>query len=137
MEFKKRRELKRTKIEVIPMIDTMFFLLVFFMLTSLSLAKINGLPVNLPQASHATKQAASDLTITIDAHQQIFVNKEPVTTQILGAKLIEKAGGPQVNMATANVILNADGAVPHGLVIQCMDISRGVGITRFAFATSQ
>ena len=137
MEFKKRRELKRTKIEVIPMIDTMFFLLVFFMLTSLSLAKINGLPVNLPQASHSTKQAASDLTITIDAKQQIFVNKESVSRENLGAKLIEKAGGPQVNMATANVILNADGAVPHGLVIQCMDISRGVGVIRFAFATSQ
>lgn len=137
MEFKKRRELKRTKIEVIPMIDTMFFLLVFFMLTSLSLAKINGLPVNLPQASNATKQAASDLTITIDSQQQIFVNKEPVTRQNLAAKLVEKAGGPQVTMATANVILNADGAVPHGLVIQCMDIARGVGIVRFAFATSQ
>ena len=137
MEFKKRRELKRTKIEVIPMIDTMFFLLVFFMLTSLSLAKINGLPVNLPQASNATKQAASDLTITIDARANIFVNKEAVTRQNLAAKLVEKAGGPQVNMATANVILNADGGVPHGVVIQCMDIARGVGIVRFAFATSQ
>ena len=137
MEFKKRRELKRTKIEVIPMIDTMFFLLVFFMLTSLSLAKINGLPVNLPHASSAQKQAASDLTVTINDKQQIFVNKELVTRENLAAKLIEKAGGPQVNMATANVILNADAVVPHGLVIQCMDIARGVGITRFAFATSQ
>ena len=53
MEFKRRRELKRTKIEIIPMIDTMFFLLVFFMLSSLALTRLNGLPVNLPRASTA------------------------------------------------------------------------------------
>ena len=76
MEFKRRRELKHTKIEIIPMIDTMFFLLVFFMLSSLALTKLNGLPVNLPQASSAQKQQASDITITIDGGQHIFVNKQ-------------------------------------------------------------
>ena len=52
MEFRRRRELKRTKIEIIPMIDTMFFLLVFFMLSSLALTRLNGLPVNLPRREH-------------------------------------------------------------------------------------
>ena len=56
MQFKRHRELKRTRIEIIPMIDTMFFLLVLFMLSSLALTKLNGLPVNLPQASSAPKQ---------------------------------------------------------------------------------
>ena len=66
MQFKRQRELKRTKIEIIPMIDTMFFLLVFFMLSSLALTRLNGLPVNLPRASTAPKAAAVDLTITVD-----------------------------------------------------------------------
>src|SRR5450432_2951192 len=78
MEFKRRRELKRTRIEIIPMIDTMFFLLVFFMLSSLALTRLNGLPVNLPRASTAPKQAAADLTVTVDKDQHLFVNKEPV-----------------------------------------------------------
>ena len=55
MQFQRQRELKRTKIEIIPMIDTMFFLLVFFMLSSLALARLNGFPVNLPRASTAPK----------------------------------------------------------------------------------
>ena len=71
MQFKQRRELKRTKIEIIPMIDTIFFLLVFFMLSSLALVRLNGLPVNLPPASTATRQQAQDVTITIDAARQV------------------------------------------------------------------
>ncbi len=57
MEFKRRRELKRTRIEIIPMIDTMFFLLVFFMLSSLALVRLNGLPVNLPRACYRAQAA--------------------------------------------------------------------------------
>src|SRR5437763_6912403 len=92
VEFKRRRELKRTKIEIIPMIDTMFFLLVFFMLSSLALTRLNGLPVNLPRASTAHKQAAADLTLTIDKDQRLYVNKEPVTLANVAEKLVEKAG---------------------------------------------
>src|SRR5258705_10965057 len=93
VEFKRRRELKRTKIEIIPMIDTMFFLLVFFMLSSLALVRLQGLPVNLPQASTAKKQTATDVTITVDKNQNIFVNKEPATFADLTNKIVEKAGG--------------------------------------------
>src|SRR5437763_7305740 len=99
MEFKRRRELKRTRIEIIPMIDTMFFLLVFFMLSSLALTRLNGLPVNLPRASTAHKQAA-DLTLTIDKDQRLYVNKEPVTLANVAEKLVEKAGGPNVDLTT-------------------------------------
>src|SRR5438876_2649957 len=100
MEFKRHRELKRTRIEIIPMIDTMFFLLVFFMLSSLALTRLNGLPVNLPRASTAPKQAATDLTVTVDKSRRVYVNKEPVALEDLGSKLVEKAGGPNVDLAT-------------------------------------
>src|SRR5579871_4011583 len=136
MEFKRRRELKRTRIEIIPMIDTMFFLLVFFMLSSLALTRLNGLPVNLPHASTPSKLASTDLTITVDKDQRVYVNKEPVTLDDLGTKLVEKAGGPNVDLSTASVIINADLTVPHGIVVKCIDESRSVGITRFAIATA-
>ena len=136
MEFKRRRELKRTKIEIIPMIDTMFFLLVFFMLSSLALVRLNGLPVNLPRASTAPKQPASDLTITIDKDRQIYVNKEPVTLDALATVLVQKAGGPNVDLANASVVINADLTVPHGIVVKCIDEARSVGITKFAIATA-
>ena len=135
MEFKKRKELKRTKIEIIPMIDTIFFLLVFFMLSSLALTKMNGLPVNLPKASTAQKQQANDLTITVDKDRQIYVNKQPVTLAELCATLIAKAG-PNVDLNSALVIINADLTVPHGLVVSCIDESRKAGIGHFAIATA-
>src|SRR5438105_15851834 len=93
MQFRKRHEIKRTKIEIIPMIDTMFFLLVFFMLSSLALARLNGFPVNLPRASTAPKQTPTELTITIVKNQRIFVNKMAVTAADLGTATVQKAGG--------------------------------------------
>lgn len=135
MEFKRRRELKRTKIEIIPMIDTMFFLLVFFMLSSLALARLNGLPVNLPRASTAPKQAPAELTLTIDKKQLVYVNKEPVAIPDVGTKLLEKAGGPNADLTAASVIINADTDVKHGLVVKCIDEARAVGITKFGIAT--
>src|SRR5579862_5904564 len=120
MEFRRRRELKRTKIEIIPMIDTMFFLLVFFMLSSLALTRLNGLPVNLPRASTAPKQAATDLTITVDKNAHVFVNKTPTTLENLATELVAKAGGPNADLSTASVIINADLAVQHGVVVRCI-----------------
>lgn len=136
MEFKRRRELKRTKIEIIPMIDTIFFLLVFFMLSSLALVKLNGLPVNLPKAATATRQQANDLTVTIDKNRRVYVNKQPVALSDLGAALVTKAGGQAADMSTASVVINADLSVPHGLVVGCIDAARQVGISRFAIATA-
>src|SRR5208283_1262533 len=106
MQFKQRRELKRTKIEIIPMIDTIFFLLVFFMLSSLALVKLNGLPVNLPQASTATKQQGKDLTITVDKERRVYVNKKLVDVDNLAQALADEIG-PGVDPSNQMVIINA------------------------------
>jgi len=136
MQFKRRRELKRTKIEIIPMIDTMFFLLVFFMLSSLSLTKLKGFAVNLPQASTSTKQNSMDFTITIDRAQRVFVNKMPVDYSQIGDELVRLAGGPKADLGKASVVINADAGVPYGAVIHCIDEARSVGVTRFPLATA-
>lgn len=136
MTFKSRREFKRTKIEIIPMIDTIFFLLVFFMLSSLALTKMNGLPVNLPKAVTSVKSRANDLTITIDKNEQVYVNKDPAALADLSKMLLKKAGGPNADLSNTSVIINADLTVPHGLVVTCIDDARMLGIDRFAIATA-
>lgn len=134
MQFKRRRDIKRTKIEIIPMIDTMFFLLVFFMLSSLALTRSRGLPVNLPTATTAPREDAGDLTVTIDAQRNVYLDKVPITMQELPDKLLE-AAGPGADLSQKQVIINADLTVPHGLVVQTLDECRSVGITRFGIAT--
>ena len=136
MQFRARRQLKRTRIEIIPMIDTMFFLLVFFMLSSLALTRLQGLPVNLPKAANAKKENSLDFTITVDKTQRIFVNKTPVAIGDVGTTLIGLAGGPQADLTNASVVINADQVVPYGIVIQCIDEARSVGVTRFPLATA-
>lgn len=136
MKFKPRRELKRTKIEIIPMIDTIFFLLVFFMLSSLALTRLNGLPVNLPEAKTAPAQPPTELTVTIAQNGRLLVNNEVATWNDFQQKLTQKAGGPRVDLSRVSVIINADERVAHGVVVRAIDYARDIGITRYGIATS-
>jgi biopolymer transport protein ExbD len=119
------------------MIDTMFFLLVFFMLSSLALTRLDGLPVDLPEASSAPRAAPAPLTLTIDRKQRVFVNQRQVALADLGPALLRQAGegGQEVRGRDLSVIVNADRAVSHGLVVECLDRARAVEIHRFAIAT--
>jgi biopolymer transport protein ExbD len=135
MKFKRPKELKRTKIEIIPMIDTVLFMLVFFMLSSLAMVHLNGLQVNLPKAGTSARQATQDLTITVDKFQRVFVNKKSVQMSNL-AQTLSDTIGPNVDMQTQSVIINADFSVPNGLVVHCIDASRQVGIRHFVIATA-
>ncbi len=56
--------------------------------------------------------------------------------ETLTTVLVQKAGGPNVDLANASVVINADLTVPHGIVVKCIDESRSVGITKFAIATA-
>lgn len=134
MQFKRGRELKRTRIEIIPMIDTIFFLLVFFMLTSLSLTHLNGLRVNLPRAATMPRQPAGQLTLTIDRAQKLFVNSQPATLNTLQAQLTKAAG--KTRLEDVSLVVNADSQVPYGLIIKTIDAARAIGIQRFAMATA-
>lgn len=134
MQFKRGRELKRTRIEIIPMIDTIFFLLVFFMLSSLSLTHLNGLRVNLPRAATMPRQPAGQLTLTIDRTQKLFVNSQPATLKTLPAQLTKAAG--KTRLEDVSLVVNADSQVPYGLIIKTIDAARAMGIQRFAMATA-
>lgn len=132
MVFRQRRELKRARIEIIPMIDTMFFLLVFFMLSSLALTRLDGLPVDLPEATTAPRVSASEVTITIDRQSRIYVNKQAVQLDGLVGTLRRLVSG---RAKDTSVVLNADRTVPHGLVVSCIDRARAANLHRFAIAT--
>jgi len=130
MRVRAKRQPEDAEIIIIPMIDTMMFLLMFFIVASLALAVQNGLPVNLPKASTGQKHSAQNVTITVGAAGDLHLNTRPITLTEETADL--KALG--VTAATL-VIINADRDSKHGMVISVMDNAGKAGAERFAFAT--
>ncbi|MPZ77437.1 MAG: biopolymer transporter ExbD [Deltaproteobacteria bacterium] len=125
-----RRSSKKARIEIIPMIDTIFFLLVFFMISTLSMAQYRGMPVNLPKAASGRQAPAESAAITIDQQAQIFLDKQPVEKSMLGDLLREKLA----QNADLLVVINADDGVEHGRVVEVMDIARSANVAKMAIA---
>jgi len=129
MKRRKSREPRRGRIEIIPMIDVMFFLLATFMLASLSMQNLNSLPVNLPQGQAQPMHADTTVTLTVDAGSRLFVNKTPVTMDTLAAALKPLLGDTQ-----QKVVVSADSAAPQGVVVQAMLQARAAGAQHFLIA---
>jgi biopolymer transport protein ExbD len=134
MKFKRSRELPRARIEIIPMIDTIFFLLVFFMLSSLSLSRLTGMALDLPEAKTGQSQPSSDLTLSIDARGSLALGPQRTTWRELPSLLqgeVSRRGGPR----RVSLLLSIDERVPHGTVVRALDAARSLGITSYGLAT--
>lgn len=129
MKLRKSREYKRGRIEIIPMIDVMFFLLATFMLASLSMQNLHSLPVNLPQGHAAPIQAKTPVTLTITPDSRIFLDKTPVTLETLAPTLKGMLAGPETS-----VIVAADASAPNGITVQAMLKAREAGAQHFLIA---
>lgn len=125
-----RRSLKKARIEIIPMIDTIFFLLVFFMISTLSMAQYRGMPVNLPKAASGQQSPAESAAVTIDNQARLFLNKQAVDKAALGNLLRQELA----KNADLLVVINADDGVEHGHVVEVMDIARSANVARMAIA---
>lgn len=127
----RQRTTKRARIEIIPMIDVIFFLLVFFMVSSLAMTKINSLPVALPKTSSAPEALKQNIILTVKRDGSIYINKAPVKLPNLGTELAYEMR----NNVQDTVVVNADQGVNYGLVVQVMDRARQIGVRKFALAT--
>ncbi len=129
MKLRKTRQFRRGRIEIIPMVDVMFFLLVTFMLASLSMQRLNSLPVNLPQGEAAPLQAPQAVTLTIARDGGISVDKIPVTLDTMASILKAK-----LKNGEDTVIVSADKLAPQGQVVQAMLRASQAGATHFLIA---
>ncbi len=123
---------KKARIEIIPMIDTMFFLLVFFMIATLSMTVQKSLPVNLPYASTASEDIQQVVTLTITKEGKLFFEKDQVYSM---AEIGQRLSTRGWDTKGFSVVINADKTVEHGRVIEVMDIVRKSGIKKIAMAT--
>ena len=128
------RSQKRARIEIIPLIDIIFFLLATFVMVSLSMVKNQGIPVRLPAASTGQPEERKDAaTVSVSATGQLYLDKAETTLDALSARLRElKASNPELK-----VFINGDEDARLGLAIEVLDATRILGITKVAFETKK
>jgi biopolymer transport protein ExbD len=119
------------QINIVPMIDVIFAILTFFIMSTLFLTRSEGLPVNLPQASTSEAQDAKQLVVTIDKSGGLALDRQPVQLETLAANVQARTLTGQQPV----VVINADEAVTHGKVIAVMDRLRSIKGVRMAIAT--
>ncbi|MEH2165353.1 MAG: biopolymer transporter ExbD [Nostoc sp.] len=121
-------------INVVPLIDVMFALLTFFIMSTLFLTRSEGLPVNLPKAATAKEQQIpTKVTITVDEKGQVSLNRDPIAVNDLAARVRTLVGSNPDTL----VIINADQKVLHGEIVGIMDQVRQVKGARLAIATQR
>ncbi|MDE0031609.1 MAG: biopolymer transporter ExbD [Deltaproteobacteria bacterium] len=120
-------------IDMTPVVDTIFNLLIFFALSMNFLAN-PGVTVDLPDASAPqVGREEGDIRIGITPEGGIRLDGAPVTLEALGARLRELAG----ERRDPRVLIRADRRVPHGLVVAVMDAARSARLTRLAIMTQR
>lgn len=123
---------KKPRIEIIPFIDIMFFLLATFMMVSLSMIQNQGIPVNLPVATTASMEERKEsATVTLSQSGELFLDKELLSKEALIEKLKAlKAASPDFR-----VFINGDREANFGDAVSILDEIRKVGITKVAIQT--
>jgi biopolymer transport protein ExbD len=109
------------EINIVPLIDVIFSILVFFVIASLVLTRSEALDVNLPEASTAQARRQPDVTVSITAEGQIAVNRQKIAN--LGALIptVERILAEKPAEGRRLVVINADLALSHGKVVEVMD----------------
>jgi len=149
MRFGNKREMKHTKIEIIPMIDTMFFLLVFFVLASLNIIDLRGLNLDLPEASMGKKSLIDPKEVKLEVEIDKAGNKtvvggknQPPQKVVVGtscaAAMISIIDGqlgrksrPQ-DVAAVTLTISPDPDTAHENVIQVVDDARSAKLDKFS-----
>lgn len=123
-------------INLAPLIDVVFLLLIFFMVTT-SFRDEVGIKIRLPEASGEAAAETQPLTLTIDAEGYYYVNDRQVADRqpaTLGKAL---AAAMATEPGALPLVLKADARTPHQAVMTAMDVASRLGLTRLSFAASR
>jgi biopolymer transport protein ExbD len=121
---------RRPRLEIIPLIDIMFFLLAAFMMVSLTMHKNRSMTVNLEGAANAKSDFKPDaVTLSVDREGKVYVERDLVTLPDLRAMLLKRVK----DNAAVTVYLAGDRDTPHGKMISVLDFVRGAGVQKVAF----
>ncbi len=129
MRKRRMRDVEESEVNLTPMLDVVFIMLIFFIVTA-SFVKESGIDVNRPDAATAEKKEMGNILVAISASNQIWVDKRQVDPRALRAN-IERlhAENPQ-----GAVVIQADKESKNGLLVQVMDAARLAGVFNVSIA---
>jgi biopolymer transport protein ExbD len=120
-------------INVVALIDVLFAILTFFIMTSLTLSRTEGLPVNLPTAATGKSQDQTQIVITVDRRGEISLNRQSIDL----TKITPQIRSMLATQPQSLVIINADENVEHGKVVAIMDRVREVPGVKLGISTKR
>jgi len=118
----------KVRIEMLPLIDIVFLLLVFFIYSMLSMAVHRGLPVALPQSSTALIDKSSEISVTVKSTGEVYVNRSPVNLSSLSKALTDEIE----NGFEPEVLLFADRILTYQRLFEVLDRIKLAGIHRIS-----
>ncbi|SMD10038.1 ExbD/TolR family protein [Sporomusa malonica] len=133
MKLRNLRPERQPKLMIIPMIDIIFFLLVFFIMSTLYMVDQQTIPVNLPQAASAQSEKPRNVAVAVTKEGRVLFEQEEIPLE-----LVEKRVQIELNKQNDIVfILRSDKQAEYGKVIAVLDEMKLAGAHRVAIATER
>ena len=120
-------------INIVPMIDVIFAILTFFIISSLDLIRLENIPVNLPKASTSTLVKEKPVVLTIDRENNIFLENKPIDSKIL----VDQIKNIISDYSTDILVISADKEVAYGKVVEVIDQVRSIDNLRIGMSTDK
>lgn len=131
MKLRDSRKLNTPELMIIPMIDIMFFLLVFFMLSTMYMVDMKTIPIKLPTAENSSVDTKTTFAVSIKKDGSIWLaDKKTDIKSLTMQAMMEQKSNPGFA-----IIIRADKDSDYGQVIALLDTLKGAGINRFGLAT--
>ena len=124
------QNLEKYEINILPMIDVIFAILTFFIISSLYLIKLETIPLNLPSASTSSISKDELINVSISTDEKIFLNSQEISLDKLNQKLQE------INIENnKKVIISGDKNVDYGKIVEVLDELRKINNLKIAIST--
>ena len=131
MRRRPRKQSLPPQLMLSPMIDMIFLLLVFFIVSTMYMSEIKTIPIRLPVAQNSETVSKSNFAVTVKKDGVLYLEDNKIEMK----QLVANAAAESKRDAAFSVIIRADGEANYKTVIKLMDELKGAGVTRFGLAT--
>ena len=131
MRRRPRKQSLPPQLMLSPMIDMIFLLLVFFIVSTMYMSEIKTIPIRLPVAQNSETVSNSNFAVTVKKDGVLYLEDNKIEMK----QLVANAAAESKRDAAFSVIIRADGEANYKTVIKLMDELKGAGVTRFGLAT--